>query len=64
VVLVLGWLTLGALTTNGKYLVAMPKDPKCSSANDTGYEIVKDANGRITVDATCAEQGKTISVTR
>lgn len=58
---------LTAVTTNGKYLVSIPKDPQCSSscaANGTGYRISKDANGRITVAAPAAEQGKTISVTR
>ena len=28
---------LSVLTTGGKYLVAMPKDPKTSTATDTGY---------------------------
>ena len=58
---------LTALTTNGKYLVSIPKDPQCSTvcaANGVGYKISKDANGRITVVATFAEQGKTISVTK
>lgn len=58
---------LSVVTTNGKYLVSIPKDPQCSTScatNGTGYRIVKDANGRITVTAPAAEQGKTISVTR
>jgi prepilin-type N-terminal cleavage/methylation domain-containing protein len=58
---------LTALTTNGKYVVAIPKDPQCTTtcaANGTGYKISKDANNRITVVAPAAEQGKTISVTR
>lgn len=62
-----GLIDLSVLTTAGKYLVSIPKDPQCSStcaANGTGYKISKDANGRLTVNAPAAEQGKTISVTR
>lgn len=59
---------LSALTTAGKYLVALPADPQCPTncnANGVGYKIQKDANGRITVVANVnIEQGKTISVTR
>lgn len=61
-------IDLGVLTTNGKYLVAIPKDPQCPSvciSNGAGYMISKDATtGRVTVNAPDAEQGKTISVTR
>ena len=60
-------IDLGVLTTLGKYLVAIPKDPQCPSvclANGAGYTIIKDANGRVTVASPDAEQGKTISVTR
>ncbi len=62
-----GLVDLTALTTSGKYLVSIPKDPQCPSgcnANGIGYKISKDANGRITVTAPGAEQGKTITVTR
>ena len=58
---------LSSLTTSGKYLVAMPKDPQCATVcatNGTGYKISKDANGRLLVTAPSAEQGKTISVTK
>lgn len=60
-------IDLGTLTTDGKYLVAIPKDPQCPSAclsNGAGYTVLKDAvTGRITVSAPDAEN-KTITVTR
>lgn len=59
-----GLIDLSVLTTNGKYLVSIPVDPTGSSANGAGYEIKKDANGRVTVVAPDAEQSATISVTR
>jgi prepilin-type N-terminal cleavage/methylation domain-containing protein len=54
----------GDLTTNEKYLTAIPFDPTTSTANSTNYLISKSANGRITVSAPGAEQSATISVTR
>ena len=56
-----GLVDLSPLTDGGKYLVSIPKDPKTSTATDSGYQISQDANGRITVSAPGAEQGKTIS---
>jgi prepilin-type N-terminal cleavage/methylation domain-containing protein len=69
-----GLVDLNVLTTSGKYLVAIPRDPSCPAgfavsppqcaANGAGYTIAKDANGRLTVAAVSAEQSKTISVTK
>ncbi len=59
-----GITDLSALTTNQRYLTSTPLDPTGSSANGTGYFIVKSANGRITVCAPSAEQAAVITVTR
>jgi prepilin-type N-terminal cleavage/methylation domain-containing protein len=59
-----GLIDLTVLTTNEKYLTSIPFDPKSSTVNSTGYQILKTANNRVTVTANNAEQGATISVTR
>lgn len=59
-----GLVDLSVLTANEEYLVAIPTDPTGASGNGAGYEIVKSANGRVTVVAPDAELGETISVTR
>jgi type II secretory pathway pseudopilin PulG len=47
-----------------QYMVGMLFDPTTSTPTSTGYTIVQDANGHITVSAPNAELGETISVTR
>lgn len=59
-----GLIDLSILTTNEKYLTALPKDPVTGTVNSTFYNISKSANGRVTVAAPSAESGATISVTR
>ncbi|PIP65279.1 hypothetical protein COU77_01965 [Candidatus Peregrinibacteria bacterium CG10_big_fil_rev_8_21_14_0_10_49_16] len=46
------------------YLVSVPSDPSGPTSPETDYTIVQDANGRVTVASTAAENGATISVTR
>lgn len=56
-------VNLNVLT--GSYLVSIPKDPLVgATGTGTHYFIVKDKNGRITVDAPYAEQTGSISYTR
>ena len=59
-----GLIDLSVLTTSGTYLVAMPADPTAATANSTAYNVSKNANGRVTVNAPSAENSATISVTR
>lgn len=59
-----GLVDLTVLTTNGRYIVAIPKDPRTGNTTNTGYEISINSDNRVTVSAPDAEQGKTISATR
>ena len=50
---------------SGSYLVSIPRDPRVTATGTgTRYNIVRDSNGRITVNAPGAEQDTSISVTR
>lgn len=57
-----GLIDLSVLTEDEKYLVSIPVDSS-TNENGTGYEIVKTANNRITVEAMNASTG-TIKATR
>jgi len=59
-----GLVDLSVLTTGQKYLVSMPYDPLSTSTTDTGYQISKNTNNRVTISAPSAESSTTISVTR
>lgn len=59
-----GIIDLGVLTTNEKYLTAIPNEPQKTNVNGAGYRISKTANSRVTVTANFAENGATISATR
>jgi len=47
-----------------KYLKTMPYDPQSGTVDDTGYTIVRDSNGLVTVRACYAEGTDYISVSR
>ncbi len=56
---------LSDLTTDGTYLTAIPTDPQGGTETDgTGYTIMEEANGRITVSAPKAENSAIITATR
>jgi prepilin-type N-terminal cleavage/methylation domain-containing protein len=59
-----GFVDLTVLTTNSRYLGSIPNEPQKQNTNGAGYQISRDANGRITVSAQYPEQGATITVTR
>jgi prepilin-type N-terminal cleavage/methylation domain-containing protein len=46
------------------YLVSIPMDPAGGTVTDTGYAVLVDGNGRITVSAPGAQLSETIAVTR
>lgn len=46
------------------YIVGIPQDPSTGAADNTGYYINRDDNGRITVGSCDPEQAAAISATR
>ena len=59
-----GLIDLSVLTASEKHLTSIPIDPTGSSANGTGYRILKTGNGRIKVSAPNAENNAVIEITR
>ena len=60
-----GHLGVNLRMLTGAYLPIIPHDPQVTATGTgTRYNIVQDANGRITVSAPGAEHDATISVTR
>ena len=59
-----GFVDLGVLTTDEKYIVDIPVDPQCATTSSSCYTIEKTNHNRVTVSATDAEQSMTIEVTR
>lgn len=51
-------------TDLAKYLKTIPLDPRNGTAATTGYSVVVDANGIVTVSACGAELGETVAVSR
>ena len=58
-----GLIDLSILTTN-QYLIAIPADPSSTSTSGTGYSILKNATGRVTVVAPNAEASTSVSIMR
>ena len=59
-----GFVDLGVLTTDEKYIVEIPIDPQCETDFSSCYTIEKTSHDRVTVSATDSEQSMTIEVTR
>lgn len=59
-----GLVDMSNLTANGKYIVAIPKDPQFTGS-DSGYKIAQDANGRLSVCAPLAltDGGQNLDIT-
>lgn len=57
-------IDLGVLTASQKYIVSIPSDPQCTTANSSCYNVSKSANGRITVANTIIENEATISASK
>ncbi len=55
-------IDMSSLTKSSKYLSSLPVDPSVNMGNYTGYNIVQSQQGRLTLCAPDAENGKTIVV--
>lgn len=55
---------LSVLTASETYLVSIPINPGLDGTNFTGYNVIKSANGRVTVCAPDAYNDEAISATR
>ena len=55
---------LEGFSNNQKYINSLPVDPRNDSANGTGYNIVQNESGRITVCAPSAELGQSVSASK
>ncbi len=59
-----GFVDLSVLTFEERYLVQLPVDPTCATANSTCYWLSRSANNRVTVNASSSELSVIIQVTR
>ncbi len=60
----IGLIDLSVLTLNQKYIPTLPTDPLSTSTTSTGYSLLKNSIGRVTILAPSAEASTTISFTR
>lgn len=58
-----GKVDLNILTVDNAYFVTIPVDPKNTSLSGTGYNVVQNGSGRVTICAPKAELGVNISLT-
>ena len=59
-----GYVDLSDITDSGKYIANIPVDPNNRSQLGTGYHVVKNSSGVVTVCAPLAEQGIDISLSK
>jgi hypothetical protein len=59
-----GLVQLNALTKEEEYLVSIPVDPQQKDLKGTGYNIVQNESGRVTICAPLAELDAEISTTK
>ncbi|MCC7289866.1 type II secretion system protein [bacterium] len=57
-------VVLSGFSSQLEYLPSMPVDPKSRSTNGTGYNIVQNESGRVTVCAPLSELGTTVSLSK